>query len=86
MAVLRRKGDYYTPSELIEKYPEVEEVGWTPVKIGMFLNAGLLRGYYASSEKRNVIEEQSFTKLIDYFNELNSLNNNTKQIFVKKKD
>lgn len=52
----------------------------------MFLNAGILRGYYASSEKRNVIEEQSFTKLIDYFNELNSRDNEIKQISMKKRN
>lgn len=82
MSLSRRSGDYYTPSELIEKYPEVSNVGWTPIKIGVFLNAGLLLGYHCNSEKKNLIEEESFLDLIDFFNELNQKDTKHKIKFI----
>lgn len=62
----------YTPAELIEKYPQVQKFGWTAVKIGMFYHSGLLFGRYSHLEKKSLIQENSFIRLMTFFNEINS--------------
>ena len=58
---------FYTASELIEKYPIVKKAGWSYVKIGMLLRAGLLYGFHSSGEDCNLIEELSFLALMRYY-------------------
>jgi len=74
--------NYLTPEELIQKYPEVKDIGWTSSKIGVFFNAGLLQGRHCKKEKRSLIRESSFIDLIDYYNAVTARN----QLFVLLKD
>ena len=68
----RDLGDFYSPSELFEKYPQVAKFGWTAVKIGVFFHAGLLSGYFSIKERKALIEENSFFELIQFYNQKNS--------------
>lgn len=61
---------HLTPEELMIKYPAAARLGWTAAKIGVFYSGGLLQGYHCSSERKNLIEEESFLRLIDYANDL----------------
>lgn len=74
--------NYLTPEELIKKYPEVKDIGWTSSKIGVFFSGGLLQGKHCKREKRSLIRESSFIDLIDYYNVVLAKN----QIIVFKKD
>jgi hypothetical protein len=60
--------DFYTPEELIQKYPQVKMVGWTSTKIGIFFHSGLLIGYHSGKERKALILEDSFIELVDYMN------------------
>lgn len=61
----------YSPSELMELYPQAAKLGWTPTKIGIFFRAGLLVGFVGGKENKAMITEQSFLKLIDFVNDVN---------------
>ena len=61
---------YLTPSEVIEKYPELErKFGWSSKELGVFLKNKLLQGYYNHSSRRSMIKEDSLRKLIRFANE-----------------
>lgn len=62
--------DYLTPAELVQRYPNVRGIGWSATKIGIFYKAGLLVGYYSSSERKVLIQAQSFIQLVHYANSL----------------
>lgn len=67
---MANKTEFLTPTEVIEKYPEVaQQFGWTPKDIGSFLKNRLLQGHYSTSLKRSMIKEESFKRLIAYANE-----------------
>lgn len=55
---------YFTPNELIHRYPQVENLTWNASKIGTFFSAGLLKG------KRRILKscilESSFLDLVAY--------------------
>lgn len=61
--------NYLTPEELIERYPHTHVIGWTASKIGIFYSAGLLHGH-RGKERRVLILESSFKKLLRYANEV----------------
>ena len=57
----------FTPAELIEIYPNVNAIGWTSTKIGIFFRAGLLNGFISGKEKKALITEESFIDLMKYY-------------------
>lgn len=61
--------NFYTPAELVERYPDAKKIGWSATKIGIFFRAGLLLGYYSSSERKAMISEASFVRLVTLRNE-----------------
>ncbi len=62
--------DYLTPSQIIEKYPELTlKFGWTAKDIGVFLKNKLLQGHYNHSSRKSMIKEDSLRKLIRFANE-----------------
>lgn len=67
---MTRKIEYLTPSQVIEKYPELEQkFGWTAKDIGLFLKNKLLQGHYNHSSRKSMIREDSLKKLIRFANE-----------------
>lgn len=60
---------------LVEKYPQVELLGWTPLKIGIFLSSKLLMGINKTARQGALIREKSFVSLIKYSNDLRNLHN-----------
>lgn len=62
---------HYTPSELVEIYPDVLKIGWTPTKIGIMFRCGLLVGFISGKQKSSMILEESFLELMRYTNEVN---------------
>ena len=62
----------YSPTELLEIYPEVVKLGWSATKIGIFFRAGLLVGFLSGKENKAMITEESFIKLIKFVSEVNS--------------
>lgn len=65
--------DLHTTSVLLDKYPQVELLGWSPLKIGTFLSSQLLLGINKSARQAALIREKSFKALIEYSNELRDL-------------
>lgn len=61
----------YSPSELVELYPEVQKLGWTAQKIVILCRAGLLVGFLSGKENKAMIYEESFISLIKYVNKVN---------------
>lgn len=62
--------EFLTPTEVIEKYPEVaQQFGWTAKDIGSFLKSRLLQGHFSPSLRKSLINEASVKKLIAYANE-----------------
>jgi hypothetical protein len=59
---------FYTPKELIIKFPEVELFNWNANKIGAFHNGHLLSGLTCGSERQAKIWIQSFERLVDFAN------------------
>jgi hypothetical protein len=55
-----------TPDELMNRFPNVATIGWDTSKIGVFFKSSLLMGYVAKHDKKALIIEDSFRKLIDY--------------------
>lgn len=65
----KRKIEYLTPAQVIEKYPELQSsFGWTAKEVGIFLKNKLLRGYYNHTLKKSMIDEASIADLVDYVN------------------
>jgi hypothetical protein len=64
-----KKTVYLTPTQVIEKYPELEiTFGWSAKEIGMFLKSRLLHGYYSSSLRKAMIKEDSLEELVEFAN------------------
>ena len=67
---MENKVEYLTPSQVIEKYPELEQkFGWSAKDLGVFLKNKLLQGHYNHSARRSMIKEDSLRKLIRYAND-----------------
>jgi hypothetical protein len=65
-----KKIEFLTPTEVIERYPEVaQQFGWTAKDIGSFLKSKLLQGHFSPSMRKSLINEASVIKLIAYANE-----------------
>ena len=69
---MSKKMLHYSPKELIEMYPQVEKIGWTPQKIGTMFRCGLFVGFFSGKERKAMILESSFIKTLKYVNEVNS--------------
>jgi hypothetical protein len=66
---MKRKDELLTPSEVIEKYPELrDKFGWTAKDIGLFLKNKLLQGHYNHSLRKSMIIEDSVIRLVMYAN------------------
>jgi|TARA_B110001469_G_C9410113_1_gene210006 hypothetical protein len=65
------KISHYTPTELIELYPNATKAGWTPTKIGIMFRCGLLIGFISGKENASMILEDSFVYLMKFYNEVN---------------
>lgn len=60
---------YLTPSEIIEKYPVLEnKLNIGASEIGLFLKCKLLIGFYDRTKRVAMIEEQSVIDLVNYIN------------------
>jgi hypothetical protein len=65
------KSECLTPSQVIERFPELKDkFGWTAKEIGVFYRSRLLYGHFDSSRKKAMITISSVKKLIKYANEL----------------
>jgi hypothetical protein len=65
-----KKVEFLTPTEVIEKYPEVfQQFGWTAKHIGSFLKSRLLQGHFNAALRKSMIDEASVKRLIAYANE-----------------
>lgn len=61
---------YLSPTQLIEKYPEVaSKFNWTPRELGLFLKCKLLDGYYDRRKRSALIKEPSFVQLVRFVND-----------------
>lgn len=63
--------NYLTPQELIHQYPQVQLLGWSSSRVGIFYSSGLLLGHRSGKEYKALILETSFQKLMDYANLVN---------------
>ena len=61
----------YSPTELLELYPEAAKLGWTATKVGIFFRSGLLVGFVSGKENKAMITEASFVKLLKFVTEVN---------------
>ena len=53
---MAKKIEYLTPSQVIEKYPELEQkFGWTAKDVGLLLKNKLLQGHYNHSLRKSMI-------------------------------
>ena len=60
---------YLSPTEIIEKFPELNyKHNWSANLIGLFLKCNLLKGYYDRGRKVAMIEEGSVLDLIHFLN------------------
>lgn len=67
---MNTKVEYLTPSQVIEKYPELEQkFGWSAKDLGVFLKNKLLQGHYNHSSRKSMIREDSLRKLIRFAND-----------------
>ncbi len=57
---------YYTCQEIIEAYKEVKLWGWNVNKIGAFYNCLLLDGKRIQGNKKTLITESSFLRLMEF--------------------
>ncbi len=62
---------HYSPSELIELYPQVKKIGWTAMKIGTMFRCGMFVGYLSGKENKAMILEESFIKTMRFVSEVN---------------
>lgn len=58
--------NYLSCHELMEKYPDVDLLGWTAQKIGYMYRCNLLIGKVSGRESKTLISEESFKRLIRY--------------------
>ena len=66
---MARQEGYLTPSEILDKYPDMEEkLGWGKKELGLFLKCNLLEGFYCRSMRRSMIKEESIFKLVTFAN------------------
>ena len=65
--------DLHTASVLLEKYPQVQLMGWTALKIGTFLSSKLLFGVNKTVRQAALIREKSFVTLMNHSKELKNL-------------
>ena len=62
--------NYLSPTELVEKYPEVAaKFNWSPRELGLFLRCKLLDGYYDRRKRSALIKEPSFVELVSFVNQ-----------------
>lgn len=62
--------NYLSPTELIEKYPEVaNKFNWSPRELGLFLRCKLLDGYYDRRKRSALIKEPFFIQLVSFVNQ-----------------
>ncbi len=67
---MKKNVEYLTPSQVIDKYPELEQkFGWSAKDLGVFLKNKLLQGHYNHSVRKSMIVEDSLKKLIRFANE-----------------
>lgn len=67
---MSRKYELLTPSEVIEKYPDLaQKFGWTAKDIGLFLKNKLLQGHYNHSLRKSMIKEESVIRLVIFANQ-----------------
>ena len=62
---------HYSPSELIELYPQVRKIGWSAMKIGTMFRCGIFVGYTSGKENKAMILEESFKKALKFVNDVN---------------
>ena len=62
------KRNYFSPEELMDVYPGAFVLGWTACKIGVCYSMGLLLGRHDTKERKNLIYEPSFRKLMLHAN------------------
>ena len=63
------KSTYLSPSEIIDKYPVLEnKLNIGASEIGLFLKCKLLSGFYDRTKRVAMIEEQSVIDLVAYIN------------------
>jgi len=71
MSHKKRRIVYLTPSEIVEKYPELEDnFNWDVRCLGLFLRTKLLQGKYNANERKSLIREDSLVKLVGHTNDL----------------
>ena len=56
----------FTPSELVEKYPQLEQIGFKKNVLGILLSVGLLKGTKNRSLKVSYIDPDSLESLLQY--------------------
>jgi len=65
----KNNDDMLTPSQILEKYPELKQkFGWTAKDIGLLLKNKLLQGHYNHSLRKSMITEDSLKSLIRFAN------------------
>ena len=63
------KNSYLTPSEIIEKYPVLEnKLNIGASEIGLFLKCKIILGFYDRTKRVAMIDEQSVLELVEYIN------------------
>lgn len=60
--------NYLTPQELTEAYPQIIQLKWSAITIGIFFNSGLLLGHRNGKDHKALIIESSFIDLVNYVN------------------
>ncbi len=58
--------NYLTPQELSEAYPQIFQLKWSAITIGIFFNSGLLLGHRNGKVYKAMIVESSFIDLMNY--------------------
>lgn len=59
----------YTPQELVDEFPVLDEFGWNATKLGMLFNMGILKGRRIN--KKALITLKSLKQFVDYYNLIN---------------
>jgi len=63
------KADLLTPSEVIDRYPVLEEkLGWGATGIGVLVKMKVLDGEYCTALRKTLIRDCSVLDLVDYVN------------------
>lgn len=68
---IMKRVTHYTPTELLELYPDAKKIGWTPTKVGIMFRCGLLVGFISGKERTSMILKDSFINLMKYTNDVN---------------